>query len=361
MDTLKIMTRLYRKLGMTTEQNLLEARAKCVDEIVDKLKLSDVFELVRCALGLRLSERPAFLDLLCNADPGLELSHEDKELSILACAIVGIALHTRAKIAAHLSLTFVAACFGGLRPCELDPDLLDLASQTLASLQAPEKSVPKTRTYAKQPADLVSATQEFSTVKTDYGQANQHIAMSLSECAKYVESTALAAARSDNELLEYIKRLEEEARVQWWVMGGWSDGAEKPFRELDKIEAALRVAVELEEKHSSPVGLFAAPALFDLIVSKERAKDEVDSAEIGSIATKLSMKWREEQFKEFSNGPHRSLLPISAAMGIAAIDEDADDWKARFQRITRINASETISTRQLSLQFYRELLILREL
>lgn len=361
METNKKLARLYGKLGMSTDPELIEGRVKCVDEAAKKLKVGGVYDLTRCILGLKISEEPSFIAALSEADPSLDLSPNDKETSVLACAIANKVLCAGGNVAEVLSLVLVSACFGGKRQPQFDIDILDLALGTLTDCQGIEISAPDERKSNPQPKSLTTAIQEFSTNKADYSNANTPMATALTELGKYAENNAQAAARSDNDILRYFRRVEEEARVQWWVMGGWSHSANKPFRELDLTEAALRAALELSEKHSTSLGLFAAPALFDMITTKDRTDKDQSIETVLTVATKLPFEWRLNKFKEYANSTNVGLLPLISAMGIAALDEDAADWAPRFQRLAQIDPAMELDTRQISLQLYRELLVLRAL
>lgn len=361
METIKKLARLYGKLGMSTDPELVESRVKCVDDSAKKLKVAAVYDLTRSILGLKISEEPAFLSALSEADPSLDLSPNDKETSILACAIANRVLSLSGDVAEKLSLLLVTACFGGRRQPQFDPDILSLAAETLTACQGIKTSAPESRKYNQQSEALTVAIQAFNDNIADYGSASAPIAAALAALGKYAEGNARAAAISDNDILHYVRRLEEEARVQWWVMGGWSESANKPYRELDQTEAALLAASELVEKDSSPLGLFAAPALFDMIITKDRTDKAPCIETVAAIATKMSIEWRSNKFKDYANSSNLGLLPLCSAMGIAAVDEDASDWAPRFQRLTLIDPALELDSRQLSVQLYRELLVLCEL
>ncbi len=147
-------------------------------------------------------------------------------------------------------------------------------------------------------------------------------------------------------------------RTYWWVTGGWSDGASKPFRQLPLPLAAVCAGAELAEKHAGRLGLFAAPALIDLLLERGRPEPMGDVAMQEAVAT-TNRDWRRSRFVVPSSGPLAPLLPVTTAMGLAAASDDAEDWKPRFTRATGLQPDARLSGTEFAVQLYRERLVAR--
>jgi hypothetical protein len=145
-------------------------------------------------------------------------------------------------------------------------------------------------------------------------------------------------------------------RVYWWVTGGWSSEGQKPFKDLELNVAVSCAAIELANKSAAQVGLFAAPALLALILERGRSS-AVGDLTFENIALAPSLSWRKSHFSETASGPLAALLPITAALGIAAISDDAEDWKPRFKRLTNLDPGAELKATECSVQLYRERLV----
>ncbi len=177
------------------------------------------------------------------------------------------------------------------------------------------------------------------------------------ELGKYAEAGALAAAANANVLLDYVGRVELELRLYWWVTGGWSSDAAKPFRRMRVTEAALRGGKELAEKAFNEVGLFAAPAMLDMILERGRSEGELVPVSLDDISKTGDLAWRQNVFSAVGSGAFSDIAAVSTALYLAAESGDADDWHPRFFRITGVRVDAMLDPVSLGLQLYRECLL----
>ena len=183
----------------------------------------------------------------------------------------------------------------------------------------------------------------------------------LDELGKYTENNAAAAARADNDVLAYVRRLESELRLYWWVTGGWSTEAGKPFRAIGTVEAAVRSGAELSDKAFNQIGLFSAPAMLDMIIERGRNAEVLSPIQICHAATSGDAAWRRETFGVAASDPLGDLLPISTSLRLSSESDDAEDWHPRFQRMTGIAVDAALDPVALALQVYRERLAAKAL
>ncbi|WP_233874697.1 GTPase-associated system all-helical protein GASH [Paraburkholderia adhaesiva] len=363
MEAIKRMGVLYGKLGLATQAALIEARGQGVLAASESISAEHVPGLVSCALGLKGMEADEkFWTFFSEKDPTFDVAPQDKEAALLAASTIACCLEAKCNFADYLSLCLVTASFGGVRPAVADGELLSLAEHALAAAQSASNEVPKDRTYSKQPSALTDSLENLAQPAARQQPANgiQHAHAALAELATYAEASALAAARNDNAILAYLRKLESEMRVYWWVNSGWSIDTGKPFASFPPIEAAVLAAKELAEKSATTAGLFAAPALLAMVLEKGRPRKEKPLS-IAEAATAPNRKWRQTHCAAVAQTAVASLVPITTALGLAAASDDASDWQPRFERVTGLSLATGITPEQVAIQVYRERLLLSAL
>lgn len=363
MQSIKRMGILYGKFGLATDAALIEARGIGVEAAAAALNFDGIPELLRYVFGLaRDGATPAFFEAFSEKDPTFDVQPADKEAILLATSIASYELENDTNVSGVLALCLMTASMGGVRKPALDEQLLVLAERTLAEAQGHSNVVPKARTATKQPKELaeIVAALDVATNQQYLHTAKAAVMGSIQELIKYVEAASSASVKSDNETLTYVTALEKELRTHWWVTGGWSTDAAKPFRQIATVEAALRAGKELYDKNPAKLGLFAAPALLSLVVESGR-QGKLENVSIIEAATNLDRAWRNETYGALAVGKLADLIPFSTAQGLAAESADADDWQPRFKRLTDIDPSTKLNPLDLALQVYRERLVLASL
>lgn len=353
---------LYGRLGLSTAPALIQSRMAAVPKAADSLCISGLPELLRAAFGLcGTNATGEFLAAFSQEDPTFDVRPDDKEAALLAGTIAAYGMEADTEISGDLALSIVTVSVGGIRQPRCDDQLVQLAENMLAEYQGQTAIAPPNRVAKKMPQSLSDSIASLpETVQNiQFQQAAPHLVKTIQQLSNYSQTITTVIATSDNDLLAYIKRLEEEVRTYWWVAGAWSSDTRRAFRNCEPAEAAIRAGKELADKHSTPLGLFAAPALLDMVLERGRhaAPENVSLAEAAVAANR---EWRSTTFQGISTGPYADLLPISTMQEMAALSEDADDWLPRFKRLSGIDAQKTeITPVDLALQLYRERLTLR--
>lgn len=361
MDAIKRLGVAYGKLGISSDPDVIGRRGDGVKAAADALELAGIAPLLRAAFDLGSGdERFAFLTAF-SGDPTFDVKASDREAVLLASAVAEYEIENETTHSGVLALAVVTCACGGLRVPALNDQLVPIARKYLAQFQSQAAAKPKGRTYQKQPDDLGTAITAVANSNTGYGSPQiAPVVSALKEVGKYSETVSRLAAQSDQEILGYIGNLEQEMRTYWWVTGGWSDDADASFRRLDLSLAAVCAGKELSDKRAGELGLFAAPALIDLILERGR-QEPLGEIPLQVAATTPGRAWRKNHFESASAGPLAGLVPVTAALGLAAASEDADDWKPRFNRLTGLHADAALPAVELAVQLYRERLLARAL
>jgi hypothetical protein len=350
----------YGKLGLSTDQALIGRRIEGVKVASGKLQLPGIVPLVQAAFGIGSGDaRFAFLSDF-EADPTFDVQPSDQEAILLAGTVAEHETEAGTEISPQLALVLVACACNGLRQPPLNNHLVAVARKALADFQGLGMMTSVDQQLLKQPQSLSDAIKGVPTGQPQFNQAAQHVVNALQNAANYAEAVSAAAAKCDNAILNYVRSLEQEMRVYWWVTGGWSDLENKPFGQLSVVRAAICAGIELADKHSSPTGLFAAPALVNLVLERGRTAP-TGNVTLQEAAVAPSRDWRKKQFADAASSSLASLLPVTSALGLSAADDDCDDWKPRFKRLTGLEPDTALSATELGVQLYRERLVTRAL
>lgn len=360
-DAIARMATHYERVGLATPSETIAARQEMARAVAKTLKLKDLPDLVRCVLGLKLStDTPTFLT--ATAESGLtEIRAADVEAGLFASALAGVLLTSKGRVAEVLALTLVTASVGNLRKPSVDEHLLTEADDALIAAQSAQNAMPTDRTYAGQPKPLKEAI-EAVRASGNLGNATAHtdVVGALESLGKYAESNAMASAANDNQILKYAQQLQNELYIYWWVTAAWSVSGNRAFKDLSPAHAALRAGAELAAKDSSSAGLFPAPALLDMVVTRGRTT-KMKTATLAAAAIEPERDWRRENFTNAATGDFADLVPITAALGLAADSQDESDWLPRFRRLTALDPNKSFAPIDLGVQLYREQVLLRAL
>jgi GTPase-associated system helical domain len=347
---------LYGKLGLSTSPDLIKSRGAGVTAAGEELTLNHLPDLLRCTFGLGTAdERLPCHEHFLAQDPTFDVRQKEQEAALLCASILSYAMQERSSLSHKIALILVAASFGGLRRPTADEALASLAEEILAEAQSARTKAPEPRTYVKAPKSLADAVNGLSSEgAADAGQ----VRLALVEAVKYADARAQAAAISDNAVLDYAKRLEEELRTYWWVVSGWSNDRKIALRDFSLIEAALRIGKELSDKTTLPQGIFAAPALCDIALRSGRS--EIDTpTDLATAATTIEIAERKQFLVALDDPALSPLFPLAAAMKLSAESNDDPDWQPRFKRLTAIEPTAIVKPMQLAIQAYREALAAR--
>lgn len=352
---------VYAKMGLATAPEIIAARKAAAEAGYDAFKTVHLASALRGALGLGVDAgvKPLF-DAMREADPTLDVEPADREATALLGAIISAEMKDRSGLGGLAALGLVTAAFGGVRQSPTQPQLVREAEETLANMQLAVGSRPADFARPKMPEDVTAALEAMTTSNPGYGpMLTPAPAMAaIRKVADFAMAAHGAASTQANAAIGYTRRLEEELRTYWWVVGGWSDELKKPFRTLKQREAAILAGYELAAKTTLSLGLFAAPALLDRVIREDR-KGRPQKAALSEAVAELDVPFR-ARFQPVTaiNG---DLLPLSLALLLSGEGGADEDWRPRFKRITRLSADLKLGPIDLALQMYREVVIARVL
>lgn len=349
---------LYGKLGLTTPAAIIEGRYPGIEAAANALTIERLPELLLTLFGKASADGADFLNHFAASDPTFDVRPTDKEAALLAAAVADYAMTEELDIAGEIALSMTTAAMGGIRPPAIASNILSLADEVLAMEQEAQQAPPEPRKKAAPPVALTQAIDTIKGLQPNPNSVPQIVpAMitALEQLQSYAASASQQAAGMNNSLLAHVAKLEEETRIHWWVVGGWSAETDSFFRDLDTAKAAIQAGWELAGKVSSSLGLHAAPALLDMVIGRGREDLSGLALAVAAIAPKL--EWRKAHFGAIAGGPLAPLLPISTMLGLSSDSGDEDDWKPAFTRKTGLDPETNIAPLGLAAQIYRERLV----
>ena len=362
MAEFKRLGAMYSRLGLQTPTELVSRRMEAAPAVLKAIAKERVPTLVRVAFGLTKPQEADFLVKgFSDADPTFHLFGDDAEVRLLATAVLAEMVEAPGSLAATCALAVVAASFGGVRPLVHEPELAFRAAERLADFQAASSRPPVKRKATREPPDVtdeiqaikgVTAPQQVPTIAANAAQAIETL-------ADYVVEVERDAVEREDALLAYIRALEAETRLQWWVTSRWSEESDEPFRGIEPAAAAILAGVELADRGGKAIGAVSAPALLDMVLEPTSREGMTKPIALTSAATAPRIDWRRELPEGLAASPDAALVPITLAMALAADSGDEEDWIPRFRRATSLDPTSTITPMHLARQVYLERLLAR--
>ena len=352
---------IYAKMGIATSPEIIAARKAAADAGFQAFKQAHLGSAISGALGLGPDgEAEHLFDVMREKDPTLDLEPSDLEATALLSAILSAEMNVGDPLGGLVALGLVTAAFGAVRQSPTHPQLVEEAENALAQRQFVVSSGSGAIAAPKMPHDVTEALGAISVQNMNFGPvlAPNPAMAAIRKVAEYthlVHGSALSAVNGAN---AHIRRLEEELRTYWWVVGGWSDELKVAFRTTGQSEAAVLAGYELAAKTTLPLGLFAAPALLDRVIREDRKGSPQMpplSEAIGEVP-----KWFRQRFQTAAT-VHAELLPVTLALALSGEGGEDEDWRPRFKRLAKLPADCKMSPHDLALQTYRETLFGRAL
>jgi hypothetical protein len=257
-----------------------------------------------------------------SADSTWSVRADDAAARRTAAIAVAIAMEGEPDATVAAALGVRSATFLGMTP--VVPDLVPLADVALTRAS----EILRGRT------DLGAASTDikgaFKTVPA-MGDGEAALTDHVSAVAKAAQTAALRASKVTGESLPAVTRrfkaLEEEVDLLWWLLGEYSERADRAFKAIGAAAAPCVVALDFADLLSCPCPPRATRALLSRALGARAAQTvDLDGAVRGT-AKALGSDWVSARFKN-----HRLLPLLSAAheyhefAGKQAWKESVERW-----------------------------------
>jgi type IV secretory pathway TrbD component len=347
---------IYRSAQISLEPATMALRQKAAEQFLKGRSFDDCVGLAKLHLGLPAPEfRDRLVEVFRTEDGTFSIMGNDRELTVLSTGLVA-AIVIDGDLATALAL--VSGSFAGTRVAQICPELAEWAKAQLIELAVRERNrnlesslqVPKPGpskipaqidAWIPQPQDLpklapilkemCQETEAFIGIGTD--RANKNAALLVNE----------------------LRGLREELEMLWWNVGGYSTQLSTPFSELSKALVPVLAGIELAGMTQGKGGPAAIGALIQLklkackVAASAKIVDTVNAAVKASVVAPNLPE----------GDPLAELCPLLTAVKLRQSVGDSVAWTEAFKTQTGIDATTEMSTLDLAMQVYREMLLVK--
>jgi hypothetical protein len=324
--------------------------AAAADYVMVEVLVRLAFATSAPASGMKnegLKERyQAVLSTISGNGTAMDASASQRELQVLAAAAL-VRLFARLPGAA---IAVVNASFNGERTVDLPMDLAGLAKQALVALSKRKHERPNSN-------DLVIAAPKVDFEVSEEAMATMSVEQWKGELDRLRVATA-AAMRSIVEGQNRVAKLlshqielgEEELQMLWWLIGGQSGIADKPFANVDKVLKPLLFGQKLGEMTKVSPG----PASVTAILSRAGVGD--NGLKIQDAINAADTDWARRISESTRISPVTTPLHFALEKRVEIGANDA--WQAIWASMTGLPADTSLPPVKLAELFYREHLFL---
>lgn len=359
--TTQYLSRLHSSTGLATEADIVERRAKAIESIETKTTTEQAIAAAAVAAGVAsdLSRLQWLISPTSEADPSFSPATVDKAVAALSAAFTHSVLAKSDVKGVAAALVLLSARMSKTDGGDIDASLPGTAQQRLWDIQ--KMPLPEVKYAAPAQINITEQITALYVALTGNTSSNaaEPLKAVLEALVKAGAAQSKATADSLSALITRQAILEEEAQMQWWVVGKASHNLLRPFADLPPFEAGARAASELASMISRkrPAGPFAAPALLERVLdshsTEEPAAQPFDAAITGIP--------REARIAIFLTKPSASIVPGAFPIMLGAeysIDSgDEPDWKPRFARTAHMEPTVELTPTEFAKQLLRELLL----
>lgn len=344
----------YRTAGFQPTSEIVRFRQLAAEKIITNLDDRKILDLVRLYFGSPVRAGGEwFVSAFSEDDASFSMVDNEREASVLSACILESIIESGNSLAC---LAVVTMSVNASRKPIACPDFIDYAANKLLSFSIYERDNIRDFETVKIPnkSKFTTSINEYKTTndQTKAIEAINYTYLDAIEASKFVANELKAIS---GPLVTQVRQLREEVDMLWWHIGGHSNVLHKPFPELEAGLAAILAGVDLANLSRSDTGPAAAPAmLYRAIMDKRDASENLVLSELidsipETLFNHLTMPEHLPNYYDF--------CPVLAAL--SKYHENAKGaWMGVFKKITGLESNLEFTQINLSLQVYREILLL---
>ncbi|MFL9499137.1 GTPase-associated system all-helical protein GASH [Rhodopseudomonas palustris] len=345
-------TRWYREVSL--EDSKAQARWIGLNKAIASPNRALVEVLTRLAFGTKAAgyKDPELAEKLAAFHAAFEAADEDyepekRESQVLAaCALVRL---FGSYSVAPLAVT--TASFNGDRKLSLPMDLVGLAEQAIVDLSTVRRVRPDV-SRLKVAIQKFSWEPDLTSLNPNDPQSFKPLFAGLVDGVNASLRTATTGLNASiDKMSSYIRVVDEELQMLWWLLGERSLDLDLPF---DKVENPVQPIVFAKELAGLTVvcpGPLAIAALLARSGLKSRGK-----LSVVAVANAVPLDWATATMDELPASPVST--PIHFALDKRVEAGVSDAWAANWSALCGLGEDVSLSPLRLSELFYREHLFL---
>ena len=347
----------FRIASIETDVDVLSNRRKGIKNFVSSMDKHSVFEIVRLFCkkdSINQEFVDSFQKAFRDADEFFPLRDNDLELQILAGASIINCIESNHKHSINVALATICANFQNADAMSIVDEVQNASAKFLH-----EQSI-RSRTRDKLPQiNLELITDEL---KTNLKNSFDH--QTLQPIIEMLENSLKQSVKTTKRALTILEKSlraqEEETDILWWLLGEHSNDLQCSISKLKRSASTIVIAKELADKTRIIPGPISIDAFIDKAIHKSK-KQKNASISLKEAINDTHLEWRSNLIREKDFDEVEDLCPIHYAIKKSVESGDSDSWIASFERNNRFEADKKIPPLELSLQAYREFLLIKNI
>lgn len=347
----------YRMASIEPDVEILNKRREGINNHVSAMDKQSVFEIVRLFFkkGLKYNEsidsfRSAFRDV----DEIFPLRNNNLELQILAGASILNCIESNHKHSINAALATLCANFQNADTMSIVDEVRNASAKYLdeQSIKSRKRdNLPQINLELIPDALKTNLRNSFS-----YETVQPIIEMLEKSLKQSIKTTKKSLTIFEKSLMAQ----EEEADILWWLLGEHSNDLKCSISKLKRSASTIIIAKELADKTRIIPGPISIDAFIDKSIQKSK-KQKNTSITLKEAINDTPLDWRSNLISEKDFDEVEDLCPIHFAIKRSVESGDKSSWIVSFEKNIGIKADASISPLELSLQAYREFLLIENI
>jgi hypothetical protein len=357
----------YRSATLTPTEDLLQKRWTGIEDLVKQPTAPQLLGLAKLFTLPHATEAviPAgFRESFRAHDDLFPLRDNLQELRILAGIVLRFVIETKEHWAPLAALAIACGSFGA-REANLpgrehlqaaERFLVEYSRKSRASTEPAPLKIP-TLTKAKMAETLQQGFFAVNQTPNLY----EPLLNTLADLASSFSATLKQAQSAIHELTELAKVREEEVSILWWLQTHFSRSLQKSFSEMGYLTGTLVLPMELADLTVFVPGSEVAVAVLVHALMLAGAPSSSETLTIVNATNGTPREWRENVCEKYKIDASGLLTPVLMALHKSLETEGRDEWLPVYRKACDIPGDRPLPLLQISLQLYRERMLLRAL
>ena len=358
----------YRSAALTAPEGLLKNRWAGVQDIVKQIKppnaalplnLAKLFTLPTVTESAVAS---GFRDVFKAHDDNFASKNNLQEIRVLAGAILRLVIEQRQSLSPLAALALVCGSFGPREAVTLEREHLETAQRFLVnhSKTTHESVTPapfKVPSFTKEKFGGAFPSNIFQVHQTPNLQ--EPLLNALTEIATAFSGPLKQAQEAIEQLTRTANVREEEVAILWWIQNHFSRDLQKSFSDISYSSGTIVFPMEVADLTKFVSGPEGIIAVLVHALNLAGAPSSSESITIANAVNATPREWREKTCAEHKTDSTGLLTPILLAIHKSLETEGRDEWLPVYRKASDIPMDKPFPLIQLSLQLFRERMLLR--
>jgi hypothetical protein len=359
----------YRSASIVPPEGLLKSRWAGVQDICKQPDLTLLMSLAKLFTLPNSTESAipsGFREAFKKHDDNFSPRNNLQEVRVLAGAALRMVIEQNQYPQSPLAaLAIVCGLFGPREALAPEREHLETAQRFLVkySKETRETVAPtpiKIPSFTKLQFNDTFPPSHFSVHQTPNLQ--QPLVNSLNALADTMAGlfSALKQSQKSIEQLTHASNVrEEEVAILWWLQGRFSRDLQKSFSDLSYSAGSIVFPMELADLTKFLPGSETIIAVLVHSLHLAGAPSSSESITIANAVNATPREWREKTCAKYKVDSTGLLSPLLLAMHKSLETEGRDEWFPVYRRVSDIPIDKPFPLIQLSLQLFRERMLLR--